>query len=514
MTEEGRAMWAEDRLAGVAERFTPLHRLGWTFLLAWVFCVFYTSAVQGYTGGVGDGNTYPTLLATVFYGSFPLFMSIVMLIAVVMLEKRLGPPSSHPLLVWLAPLSAALSTPLLYVQTPSPALTGALFALGAVLTGVGSGLLWVLWGEYYCMLDRDQIEFITPASSIIAVLLILLVYNLTTTLALIVSSLFPIASGICLFLALRDKRLHPTGADHWMVSERDAVADAHLSARNSPLASLRYLGRTCFGLLAACTVVCIEGSFLAGGRDIPLATVVLLASAALVVAVTIWSTVRARRVNVAFLYRWMCPLLVAGLVCIICLPDGTGVRIAFGVGIAARLAFCSITQMYFANLASHGKVTPTQSYGLGWISVHLGDWLGVMCVIVMQHPLESGAVRLDALCAVLILLLVVATMFVINDTSTFSGGIASEKEVYDEPEPDGTGGAEDAFERGVTQLAERCGLTPREREILDLLAHGRSIPYIRDALVISKNTAITHVKHIYAKLDVHSKQELLDLVQR
>lgn len=45
-----------------------------------------------------------------------------------------------------------------------------------------------------------------------------------------------------------------------------------------------------------------------------------------------------------------------------------------------------------------------------------------------------------------------------------------------------------------------------------LLAHGRSIPYVRDALIISRDTAATHAKHIYAKLDVHSRQELIDLV--
>ena len=45
-----------------------------------------------------------------------------------------------------------------------------------------------------------------------------------------------------------------------------------------------------------------------------------------------------------------------------------------------------------------------------------------------------------------------------------------------------------------------------------LLARGRSVPYIRDELVISKETAATHAKHVYAKLGVHSRQELIDLV--
>ena len=64
----------------------------------------------------------------------------------------------------------------------------------------------------------------------------------------------------------------------------------------------------------------------------------------------------------------------------------------------------------------------------------------------------------------------------------------------------------------VALLAREHKLTPRETEVFGLLAHGRSIPYVRDALIISRDTAATHAKHIYAKLDVHSRQELIDLV--
>lgn len=54
-------------------------------------------------------------------------------------------------------------------------------------------------------------------------------------------------------------------------------------------------------------------------------------------------------------------------------------------------------------------------------------------------------------------------------------------------------------------------LTSRESEILGLLLLGRSTPYIEKKLVLSNGTVRAHVRHIYEKLDVHSKQELLDL---
>jgi DNA-binding CsgD family transcriptional regulator len=53
--------------------------------------------------------------------------------------------------------------------------------------------------------------------------------------------------------------------------------------------------------------------------------------------------------------------------------------------------------------------------------------------------------------------------------------------------------------------AADLGLTPREAEVLTLLAQGLTNRQIARALFISEKTAGVHVSHIYAKLDVHSR---------
>lgn len=63
-------------------------------------------------------------------------------------------------------------------------------------------------------------------------------------------------------------------------------------------------------------------------------------------------------------------------------------------------------------------------------------------------------------------------------------------------------------------VQERFGLSDREMEVLVPLTQGRSKGYIAAMLFISENTVRAHVKRIYAKLDVHNKQELLDCVAR
>ena len=48
--------------------------------------------------------------------------------------------------------------------------------------------------------------------------------------------------------------------------------------------------------------------------------------------------------------------------------------------------------------------------------------------------------------------------------------------------------------------------------MLFLLAKGRNVGYITQQLCISEGTAKTHVNHVYKKCGVHSRQELICLI--
>jgi LuxR family maltose regulon positive regulatory protein len=56
-------------------------------------------------------------------------------------------------------------------------------------------------------------------------------------------------------------------------------------------------------------------------------------------------------------------------------------------------------------------------------------------------------------------------------------------------------------------------LTERERQVLVLLRTPLSLPEIAERLYISANTVRSHAKHIYAKLDVHSRADAVDRAQ-
>ena len=67
-------------------------------------------------------------------------------------------------------------------------------------------------------------------------------------------------------------------------------------------------------------------------------------------------------------------------------------------------------------------------------------------------------------------------------------------------------------EERIDAWFDSIGLTAREREIGLLLAYGRTQPWIAERLSISENTVGTHVRHIYAKLAINSREELLAMI--
>lgn len=65
-------------------------------------------------------------------------------------------------------------------------------------------------------------------------------------------------------------------------------------------------------------------------------------------------------------------------------------------------------------------------------------------------------------------------------------------------------------EEHLEAFSKAFRLTKRETEVMVLLVQGRSVNRIAEQLVVSPNTVKTHRNRLYAKLDVHDRQELLD----
>jgi DNA-binding CsgD family transcriptional regulator/uncharacterized membrane protein YqjE len=68
---------------------------------------------------------------------------------------------------------------------------------------------------------------------------------------------------------------------------------------------------------------------------------------------------------------------------------------------------------------------------------------------------------------------------------------------------------EDAIRRKCLLLAKKHELSNREEEVLEKLVSGYKLRAIAEELSISESTAKAHTKHIYQKLGLHSRQDLV-----
>lgn len=69
------------------------------------------------------------------------------------------------------------------------------------------------------------------------------------------------------------------------------------------------------------------------------------------------------------------------------------------------------------------------------------------------------------------------------------------------------------FREKCAEVARRHGLSAREREVMELIAQGRDTAAIQERLALSASTVQTHRAHIYRKLGIHGKQELIDAIE-
>ena len=113
-------------------------------------------------------------------------------------------------------------------------------------------------------------------------------------------------------------------------------------------------------------------------------------------------------------------------------------------------------------------------YGLGSVSSYMGAILFTVYLVVIVVAKSSGA------------------------------ALAEERGGAPEPQD-----LESVIATRCAALADEWNLTPRERDIMGYLARGHSYPYIAGQLVISENTVRTHVRNVYKKARITSREELL-----
>lgn len=226
-----------------------------------------------------------------------------------------------------------------------------------------------------------------------------------------------------------------------------------------------------------------------------------------VVLLATWKTVY-ERVGLARLYHIVFPL-TATIYLLLPLFDST-FRQGFVLLVFAVFSVTSsLMVVSCSRVARNQCVQPVLVYGVFAGTVYAAMELGLLLGCILDNTVGIGFAGLSV-----VALVAIYCMSMMMNAKRQQGATMQPQA----PSPDDAP-AEDALQ-ATTPSASPCeqvvaqyGLSAREADVLGLLARGRDAGYIAEELVISKNTVRTHMKNIFAKTGVHSRQELIDLLE-
>lgn len=170
---------------------------------------------------------------------------------------------------------------------------------------------------------------------------------------------------------------------------------------------------------------------------------------------------------------------------------------ALGMGICVCMEILMLT--FFGALATRGYMAPAIAFGVSEGIMRLGSTIGNSAAVFFeQNNLVSSSLTADTcLLGVCVIgfLIIAATRQQHAITALASAPLSV-----------------DEVDTVCEDAAAEFGLSPRETEVLKLLARNHSIDSIAKKFVISPYTVQTHIQHIYRKLHVHRRSELLDYI--
>lgn len=216
-----------------------------------------------------------------------------------------------------------------------------------------------------------------------------------------------------------------------------------------------------------------------------------------ILLVVFWHLFR-DKINIAKVYQVIFPFVATGF---LALPFLGEAFYAYFVGftflfVSLIASLIMITSIQFGQKSS---LHPVFVYGfIGgacYLSSLLGDILGGRAHLLSGY----GFVQVLAISFVCLYILSMVLLALHKGNATVSLKPA------DEPP--------DLFEESCAIVITQNGLSQREAETMKMIARGRDLPTISKTLCISKGTVQTHSKSLYRKLGIHSKQELIDLIE-
>ena len=506
--ERDRARFSATRLLeDLDEQWPSMKFLGFGAYYAWIFLSYNSDVLFGWSGASVGGNAM-----SVMYLASTTALGLVLIVAGAFQKVTARIVESRLSVTVLAGM-ATLAT--LVVAWSAPAQAGeALYVAGCSLTGVGTAFVALRLGSVYSTVGARQAFMYTAGSFIFAGMLYFVCIGLPQPVGLLMAASLPLLAVVFTMAA---------------VCAPSEPAEDVVPVRELPRG---YFIRLVVAVSVFSVIAGVIKGFMALQQPLSAATdqgvIIVFATACAAVLLFVLVGLLVREFDISQLYYPIIILTCLGNL-VVPLFGGLGVIQGELVSIAYNL-FILMVWCLLANVANRTDLSYVRVFGWGRGASAAGTTVGWFAGASLAPVLVENPSNMVALAMGMVFVLLVVSMVILNERTI---GMALRKTRNAQTDqgtgdffpsgrgPEGAGGASDgdgapregAWTKSCNALAEQAGLSLRERDVLFLLGKGYTIEYIAGELGISFNTAKSHIRNVYAKAGVHSKQELQSLIE-
>lgn len=358
------------------------------------------------------------------------------------------------------------------------------------IVGVGASLGWMYlrWGQFYAKLDIRNAACALFLSGAIGSCIKSALFVASAPLMWIALAALPIASAILCSSAYRTlERQEPAEPTRMYFESHSLSAFAKV-----------FVVFVVFSLANGFILAIQSGSpSQAGTAPFMIARA---AEIALCTAVLVYAFKFNKTFDFAQLWRVILVILSSAILLSIILPEAGISQAVSSVSVNFVVLFVWLT---LADIARHSSMGAMRVFGIGWSCYALPLFAGWLLSCWLDGEPDKTAGLSIVLYAVSI-----ASAFCLEVRDRDMKAIFCDLNPEKLPSPSDFAD----IDGRCAAIAERYSLTARELEVMQLLCKGRSKSYIAESLFVTENTVKGHAKRLYAKLDVHSRKELQQMI--
>lgn len=400
--------------------------------------------------------------------------------------------------------------------------------LGAALMGVSGAVLILMWAELLSRFDANTSSFAMNMSLVVSSVLYFVSALLPSQAIFGCNVVFPCLSGLalvaCLALYRRDSESVPferdagEGEGACASVSQDGMHSSRRAKILVPLATVFFCAfcgevyRTLIVLTQHDVGFARMGDIYAIGGGV---------GAAVLACIFAVFQARGKRNSESAVVRVVLVVMVVGYVVSVVYDRSFYAGYAFFCVVFGSIR--CLSWMFTARVVSSGRVRPLRAFAVSLILFSLPVALSATFMDVLASSITSGLIPWTTVATVTIAALFGLAVLILDPRDVASVWGLVPREEANTPSPreslvamaENTDGvrAEHGSSPSLGFLRESFGLTNREMDVARLLYQGRSIPFIQEELCIAEGTATTHLRHIYRKLDVHTRQEFISVIQ-